>query len=65
MAEGFVLTFPATAGWVDVVPVFDITFLVTKGGGFDFTTFFGIYYCKKYSEESSLILLGIWSYPLK
>jgi hypothetical protein len=47
-AEGLVFTFPATDGWVAVVPAFDTTLLVDKGGGFDFiTVFLGISYCKK------------------
>jgi hypothetical protein len=56
LADGLVLTFPATAGWVGVVPVFDTTLFVMIGGGLDLNDFFGAYSCKKYYEVSSFIL---------
>lgn len=62
--EPFVLTFPATAGWVAVVPVLETIFLVLRAGGLFLTTFLGAgggSSLRKYSDESYESLLGICS----
>ena len=60
LAEGLVFTLPAMAGLVAVVPALFTTFVrITLGLGAGFLISYS--YLRKYSDESSLSLLGIKS----